>query len=614
MEQITFENITLGGFWGEKQKLNRETTIYNVYNRFKDTGRFDAFKCNWKEGDPKKPHIFWDSDVYKWIEAVAYIITKSPDEKLEAIVDETVAEIKKNRLEDGYYNSYYIVTDPKLRFTNRDCHELYCLGHMIEAAVAYFNSTKKRDLLEIAEDYADLVEKIFKNEDSAAFSTPGHEEIELALIKLYECTGNKKHLALARHFINMRGTSKKDASKEGWLKEAAYSQSHLPVREMREAVGHCVRAVYLYSALADLAKADGDEKLKEACEALFDDIAYKKMYITGGLGAARIGEAFSEAFDLPNSLAYSETCAAIGLALFCRRMSLLEANGKYDDVAETAIYNTVLSGCSLDGKSFFYENPLEINLKEREHILKSRCSSVRFPLTQRVEVFDCSCCPPNFTRFVASIGDFLYSKDESTVYIHHYADSESEFDGIKLIQRTDYPKDGKVNITLENLKGKSVALRIPSWSEKTDIKVNNNALVAASENGFVYVDIISDKTEIEIDFNMKARLIEGNPLIQNNFGRVALRRGPVVYCLEALDNPTPLRALAVSTALNEEIIPDEYFGLPIITTDGVMYKEFDGLYRTLEAEKTPLRLKFIPYAAFANRKESDMLVWIRTNN
>lgn len=610
MKQISFEKTELGGFWCEKQKLNSTVTVYSVYNRFHDTGRFDAFKCDWHEGAPKKPHIFWDSDVYKWIESVAYIISKSPNERLEKIADETISLIKKNRTKDGYYNSYYLVTDVNKRFSERDNHELYCLGHMIEAAVAYYNATKKRELLEVAEDYVSLVEKIFVKEKSAAFDTPGHEEIELALIKLYKCTKNERYLSLARHFVNTRGTSEKDRVAEGFLREPLYSQSHLPVRKMTEALGHCVRGVYLYSAMADLARIDGDAELFKACDALFDNMVNKKMYITGGLGSARIGEAFSEAYDLPNSLAYSETCAAIGLALFCRRMSLIKPDSKYDDVAEKALYNAMLAGCSLDGKSFFYENPLEINLAERKNILKYRCKEQRFSITQRKEVFDCSCCPPNYTRFIASLGDFLYSTDENTVYIHHYCAGNSSFDGISISQKTDYPENGNVKISVSGLKGKRLALRIPSWSKKTKVRLNKMPVTTTPENGFLYMDITEDTAETELDFDMTVRLIEGNPLLQNSLGRVALTRGPVVYCLEGIDNPTPLRSLAVCTKLNATVTKSDFFGLPTIEADGVKREPFTGLYREYRNATTPVRLKFIPYACFANRGESDMLVWM----
>lgn len=611
MEQIPFYNIKLGGFWQQRQKLNKEATVPNVYKRFKETGRFDAFKCDWHEGMEHKPHIFWDSDVAKWLESVGYLTYEYRDPELEKIVDETVDLIEKNQGDDGYFNIYYTVCEPDKRFTNRMNHELYCAGHLIEGAIAYYEATGKRKFLDCMEKYALYIKKVFVDEDSAEFSTPGHEELELALVKLWKCTGKDVYLELARHFVNTRGTSEKDFASPYYISHA-YAQSHIPVREMREAVGHSVRACYLYSAMADLAAIDNDEELKTACKAIFDDIADKKMYITGGVGSARIGEAFSEAYDLPNSIAYTETCAAISLALFARRMAIFDHDAKYDDVAERALYNGIISGYSLDGKSFFYENPLEINLKEREMTKKYRDEHPRFPITQRVEVFGCSCCPPNITRFVASVGDFLYSTDEDTLFIHHYAASEAQFGGTKITQITDYPHNGNVVIKIVSTDMKKCALRIPGWCENADLLFNGKK--AEADRGFVYFELGSGENIIEADFNMQPFLAEANPLIENNFGRAVLQYGPMVYCLEGVDNETPLRALAVSKELNATVKYDGFFKANIIETDGIRYETFDGLYRPFCAKGEKIRLKFIPYFGFANRGESDMLVWVRADS
>ena len=613
MEHIPFYNIRLGGFWQQRQKLNKEVTVPNVYKRFKETGRFDAFRCDWKEGEDFKPHIFWDSDVAKWLESVGYLCYEYRDPELEKRVDETVDLIEKNQGEDGYFNIYYTVCEPDNRFTNRMNHELYCAGHLIEGAVAYYEATGKRKFLDCMEKYALYIKKVFVDEDSAKFSSPGHEELELALVKLWKCTGKDVYLELARHFVNVRGTSEKDFASPYYISQA-YAQSHIPVREMREAVGHSVRACYLYSAMADLAAIDGDEGLKAACEALFDDIAYKKMYITGGIGSARVGEAFSESYDLPNSIAYTETCAAIALALFARRMSLYNHDSKYADIAERALYNGIISGYSLDGKSFFYENPLEINLREREMTKKYRDEHPRFPITQRVEVFGCSCCPPNITRFIASIGDFLYSTDDGTLFIHQYAQSEAQFGKTKITQITDYPHNGKVTIKIESADCRRAAVRIPSWCTNADIKFNGKKAAAAADRGYVYFELCGGENTVEIDFNMQPVLIEANPLIENNFGRAALQYGPIVYCLEGVDNKEPLRSLAVSKELNAKITYDEYFKANVIEADGIKYERFDGLYRPFEAKGEKIRLKFIPYFAFANRGESDMLVWVRVSD
>ena len=356
MEFIGFDKVSLeSGFLHEKQKLNREVTLDAVYNRFYETGRFDAFKCDWKEGMEKQPHYYWDSDVAKWMEAVAYILKKESNPELEAKVENLIDEIEKNQSPDGYFNIFFTVIEPDKRFFERTAHELYCAGHLFEAAVAYFECTGKDRFLKLMEKYADHIIRVFVEEKTAKFITPGHEEIELALVRMYSATKKKKYLDLAKFFIDNRGYA--EAEKE------YYSQSHLPVREQKTAEGHAVRACYLYAAMADVAYETGDTELYEVCKTLFADIVNKKMYITGGIGSTRKGEAFTVPYDLKNDKAYAETCAAISLMFFAHRMMRFENDAKYADVIERVLYNGMISGLSLDGTSFFYENPLEIDLK-----------------------------------------------------------------------------------------------------------------------------------------------------------------------------------------------------------------------------------------------------------
>ena len=606
MKTVTFDKVTLGGFWKNRFDINKNATIPTVYDRFSETGRFDAFKCDWKEGQPKRPHIFWDSDIAKWIEAVAYAITKCPDGRLEEIVDGVVDLIEKNRDESGYFNIYFTVCEPENRFTNRMAHELYCAGHLIEAAVAYKNATGKDKFLRLMCDYADYIEKVFFIEDSAEFSTPGHEEIELALVKLYEATGEKRYLEMSRRFVDKRGTSKKDEDSPFYISHA-YDQSHKPVREMENATGHSVRATYLYCAMADLALRLGDKSLLDACKRLFKSIAEKQMYITGGIGSTAYGERFTEDYDLPNDVAYSETCASIGLALFARRMSLLDPDSVYADIAEIAIYNCALAGVSLDGKSFFYVNPLEINL-ERYRKNKEYYQRKDNLLTQRVEVFDCSCCPPNIARFVASIGDFLYTYDENTVFVHHYFESEAEFEGIKITQKTDYPNSGRVIISACGLGCRRLAVRVPGWCES--FSVNGKPFEGETVKGYAFLTAQNGES-ITLDFAMECRLAAANPAVEADIGRVALCRGPIVYCAERVDNGVPLNNLSVSARLNPSLEFDEKMQAYKIEADGFEDGSFGELYRTYRPDFKPRRIKFIPYFAFANRGESDMLVWIR---
>ncbi len=607
-KSVSFRDIRTDGFWKYREELNRTVSIPTVYDRFVDTGRFDAFKFEWKEDDDKQPHIFWDSDVAKWIESVAYSLQKHPDKNLEDIVDGVVSLIEKNQGDDGYFNIYFTVCEPDNRFVNRMAHELYCAGHLTEAAVAYYYATGKKTFLDCMCKYIDYIEKVFKIEDSAEFCTPGHEEIELALVKLYDCTKEERYLELAKWFVDKRGTCQKDFDSPYYISHA-YDQSHIPVREMSDADGHSVRAMYLYCAMADLALKTGEKAMFDACRRLFESTATKRMYITGGIGSTPYGEAFSTDYDLPNELAYSESCAAIGLALFARRMSLLDADSLYADVAERAIYNGFLSSTSLDGKAFFYENPLEINLKNREIINKFYNTKQHWQITQRLEVFDCSCCPPNITRFVASIGDFLYTYNDSAVFVHHYMASDAEFDGITVKQTTDYPLNGKIAIKANGLGGRQLAVRVPAWCDNPVITVDGKAFDGEIKKGYAYISA-ADGADIVLDFEMKVALIQANPRVKANIGKVAVTRGPVVYCLEGVDNGENLDTLFVNSKdIGAKLTYNEAMHAYTLETNGFVLNAFDSLYRTATDDMQEKTLKFIPYFAFANRGETDLLVW-----
>ena len=595
MERIDFKNTTVtGGFWKKKQDMARKTTVYAVYDRFVETGRFDAFKFGWKEGDPQKPHYFWDSDVAKWIEGASYILAKHRDKKLEKIIDGTVAQIEKNQGADGYFNIYFTVIEPEARFSDRSKHELYCAGHLIEAAVAYYESTGKRRFLDAMIRYADYIYDRFYIRRDTPFSTPGHEEIELALVKLYKCTGDEKYLTLSKFFIDGRG-------KEG----EPNNQSHLPAREQTEAVGHAVRAAYFYSGMADVAKLTGDKELKRACEKIFDDIKDRKMYVTGGIGSTSSGEAFTVPYDLPNLVAYSESCAAIGLAFFASRMLDLKIDSKYSDVIERVIYNGFLSSTSLDGKSFFYVNPLEIipYLPSRENGT-GYGKSMRLPDLQRKEVFSCSCCPPNILRFIPSIANFLYSDDGKTLYVHQYMQSKTTImrgeTTLNVSQTTRYPESGAVKIKVTGGDTR-VAVRVPFWCEKHFDTVK----------GYAYYDVKDGET-LSLDFGMPTRFIEARREVVLDCGKYAVMRGPVVYCMEGVDNDTPLRDIKIDRRAKFTRGFDDSLGVPTLKIAAWKRKAADGapLYRpaAFAFERTTATL--IPYYAFANRGESEMRVWL----
>ena len=608
--KIAQVNIT-GGFWHERQELNRDVTLDSVREQFENTGRFAAFRFDWQEGQPNRPHIFWDSDVAKWLESAAYILGKNKDKTLEAYVDNVVDLIEKNQDKNGYFNIYFTVCEPDNRFFNRNAHELYCAGHLIEAAVAYYEATGKDKFLKSMCRYADHIEKVFKIDDSAEYSTCGHEEIELALVKLYHCTGEKRYLELSKHFVDIRGTA---ASKEVIAHENdIYLQDHLPVREQTTAEGHSVRAGYLFSAMADLSKEYGDKELFEACQKLFRNITERRMYITGGVGSTSSGEAFTVDYDLPNASAYAETCAAIALYMFANRMSRNEANSIYADAAERAMYNGIISGISLDGKSFFYENPLEINLFDRSLPQKAKA---RFPITQRLEVFGCSCCPPNMTRFIASLGENIYAYDNETVFVHHYMANEAEFQmagkTVEIEQKTEYPNDGNVEFSLKNMSGKTLAVRIPGWCRQYIITVDDKNVKPKIEAGYAYIPCEADDVKITLELDMRPQWLEANGHVFECAGMVALQKGPIVYCAEAADNGDELWSLRADVCVEVKDYFEHSLNLQVLKTEG--YRKTDSkvkdLYTPVGEGYQPQTIKFIPYYAFANRGESEMRVWL----
>lgn len=589
MKNLTFDKTVINnGFWKFYSDLDRSSVVYNVYNRFKETGRFDALKCSWREGMPNKPHIYWDSDIFKWIEGVAYLIEHSPEPQLEKLVDEMIDDIEENQREDGYFNSYYLTIEPDNIFTERHNHELYCLGHAIEAAIAYHKATKKDKFLNCALKNIDMVYRTFITEKTASFITPGHEEIELALLKLYEYLGDKKHLELARHFINMRGSNDLEP------KETEY-QSDVPLREAKDAVGHSVRACYLYTAMAMLAKIDNDIELKQACERLFDDIVNYKMSVTGGVGADHNREIFSYKYDLPNSDTYNETCAAIALTMFANEMQEMNVNSLYGDIIERVIYNGFISGLSLKGDKFFYTNPLEIDRKKYAR-------STYQPICERVKVFDCSCCPPNVVRMLASIQKYAYTVDENNVYCNQFMDTVTTFtvDGkeAKLVQKTEYPLNGKITFTYS---GEPVNLfvRIPAWC----VEFNEQ-----TENGYKKYTL-NDGDTVSLELPMNIHFIEANPYAQDNSGRYAVQRGPVVYCMEEIDNGENLRDITLLEKSEVLVKSEDDIPAPVIYMEAERRFPTNQLYRLKNSERQRFTARLIPYFSFANRQASDMLVW-----
>ena len=542
--------------------------------------------------------VFQDSDVYKWLEAVAYSLRNHPDKELEEKADAIVDLICGAQLDNGYLDTLYVINNRDEIFANlKDFHELYCFGHMAEAAVAYADATGNQKLLNAVCRFADLICATFGENGIKGY--PGHEIAEMALVKLYDATGRKRYLETAKFFIDERG--KKPyyydivLGKETVNDNYHYNQAHTQPENQHEAVGHAVRGVYLYSGMADVAKRFGDEKLYYACTKLAENIINKKMYITGGIGSTVDGESFSFDYDLPNDLAYSETCASIGLIFFAQRMLEISPDARIADAVERALYNTVLSGMSQDGKSFFYVNPLEV-LPEASH-KDSRKHHVK-PVRQKW--FGCACCPPNLARLISSIGEYCYTENDGMLFIHQFIGSDVESVNADLKITSSYTKDGRVTIDIKPKKAFILAVRIPLWCNKYSISTQYEL-----KDGYAYIRI-SDDCVIECDFEMKPRMIRCSNRVRANTDKVAVTRGPFVYCVEEADNGKSLQMLKISKN------PCFRISGNTVIADGYREIDCEELYSEWnEAECEKTEIKFIPYYLWGNRGENEMSVYIR---
>ena len=595
---MDFRNVKLtNGFWKHMEDLNSSVTIDAVWNRFEETGRIDAFKFDWHEGMENKPHFFWDSDVVKWMEGACYIMCREERPDLREKVEMLIERIEEHQEESGYFNIYFTVCEPDKRFSNRDWHELYCAGHLFEAAVAYYYATGSDRLVKIATKYADFIEKVFMIDKAAPFMTPGHEEIELALIKLYKVTGTERYLKLAEFFLKNRAKNDKDTM---LFNVPEYAQDYEPVEEMTSAVGHAVRCMYLLCSMVDCAKHTDNKEMLESCKRVYNDIVNSKMYITGGLGATHHAEAFSVPYDLPNETAYAETCAAIGFMFFADRMCKYTREAKYADSVERAMYNGMCSGISLSGDAFFYENPLEINLANRKRV-SVRVGIERLPITQRKKVFDCSCCPPNLNRVLSSMGGYIYDIDGAVGYVNQFADSVLSCGEAEIVQKTNYPWDGRVSITAKGLD--TLYIRIPAWCK--NFSLNKDYTIS---NGYAVVK--NDGEEIVFDMDIKPVIINSRPEVVANVGKAAVMRGPIVYCAEAVDNCENLHSLVLTNTDGAiESYSDEFHGI-ILELNGLKLISSTELYSELPPTSENVKIKLIPYYGFANRGENSMLVWL----
>ncbi len=629
---VPLQNVSIEDtFWQPRLETNRDVTLKIEEKQLAETGRLKAWKLNWKPGDPNKPHKFWDSDVAKWLEAVAYTLEKSPNKELETSADSVIDDIAAAQQPDGYLNSCFTVVAPEKRWTNlRDDHELYCAGHLMEAAVAYWRATGKRKFLDTLERYTEHIAARFGPEEGKIKGYPGHEEIELALVRLYRATGKQQYLNLAEFFIDQRGQEPnffvQEAEARGEDPERttapclAYWQAHVPVREQDTAEGHAVRAIYLYCGMADVAAETHDTTLFQACRRLFDNITKRRMYLTGGVGSAHKGERFTFDYDLPNESAYAETCAAIALVFFAHRMLQLEPHAAYADVMERALYNNVLAGVSLDGKTFFYVNPLAVYPPMAEYARYNKGKSD----FQRNEWFGTSCCPPNIARILASLGSYIYSYDSDNIWVHLYISGTAEIpcdgENVTLTQDTEYPWQDQIGLTVNTTTHREIALnlRLPGWCNAPALQLNGEDVDLAEHTHNGYVTLKRQWTEgdrINLTLPMPPRKIEAHPEVRQNAGKIALQRGPLVYCLEEEDNGKRLHDIHLPDNADVQVVdaPELFGGIKTLQANAFIRDEADWenrLYRPVQDTFRAKPIHAIPYCFWANRTPGEMQVWI----
>jgi uncharacterized protein len=623
--QITFEDR----FWAPRLEVNRTVTIPHIYRQCEETGRISAFDLNFQRPVPSPiVLIFGDSDPAKWLEAASYSLATHPDPALAALVDSFADKIIHAQQPDGYLNTHFIVTQPEMRWRNlRDWHELYCAGHLIEAAVAHYQATGQHKLLDALCRYADHIDLTFGREPGQKRGYCGHPEIELALVKLYETTNNPRYLKLATYFVNERGQephyfdietrARGEDPAQYWAKTYEYCQAHVPIREQAKVVGHAVRAMYLLSAVADLAHENDDPTLLETSKQLWNNLATKRMYLTGGIGAAHNIEGFTQDYDLPDETAYAETCATIGMMLWNHRLLQFSGESKYADMIERALYNGFLSGISLDGTRFFYENPLA---SAGHH--------------HRQGWFNCPCCPPNLARILASMGQYFYSTDANDIWVHLYGQNTAKMHvsgrELSLRQVTKYPWEGdvKFEVGVDSPEHFTLHLRVPAWCERWHVGVNGEPVEQtangelSTRNGYIRLTREWNPGDVvEYKMDMPIQVIWAHPAVRDLQGRVALERGPIVYCLEGVDHAgIPLDRIAidphdVSKEFQAEHDENLLGGVSLLRGKGTIVDESEWenvLYRNQAPASKSIDITAIPYYAWENRSVGEMRIWLRS--
>ena len=586
IEQIDFSHVKINdNFWSPRLSKHVSATLPVCIDQIENqTGRIRNFE-NAAKGEGEHSGIFFDdSDVYKALEGMAYSLINNPDPELEKKADEWIDKFAAAQQPDGYINTFYTLTGLDKRWTNMDKHEMYCAGHMIEAGVAYYQATGKRKLLDVCIRMTDHMMSQFG--PGKRHWVPGHEEIELALVKLYQTTQEQKYLDFAYWLLEERGHGHGTMGDEGkW--NPVYYQDIVPVRQLTDISGHAVRCMYLYCGMADVAALKNDTGYIAAIDRLWDDVVHRNMYITGGIGSSRDNEGFTEDYDLPNLDAYCETCASVGMVLWNQRMNQLTGDSKYIDVLERSLYNGALAGISLGGDRFFYVNPLE---SKGDH--------------HRQEWYGCACCPSQLSRFLPSIGNYIYASSDDALWVNLYIGNTGQIrigeTDILLTQETDYPWDGSVKLTISTSQPleKEIRLRIPNWCKTYDLSINGKRINVSEEKGYAVIKDWKSQDVIALDMDMPVEIVAADPHVKENFGKRVIQRGPLVYCMEEIDNPEYFDQiqLSPSTTFQTAFVSDILNGIKTIKTNG----------RAQSAT-------FIPYYAWDNRKAGKMRVWIPYN-
>ena len=624
---VNFADVRIeGDFWRERLETVLKRTIPSQHRQLEQNGILESLTLPQPVPPlriPRNRHnfttqIFWDSDVGKWIEAASYALAHRRDADIEAKVDDIVERLARAQLPDGYLNCWYIERELENRWTNlRDNHELYCAGHLLEGAVAYVHATGKRRFLDVMLKYVDHIMATFGPSLKQKHGYCGHQEIEIGLIKLYGITKDRRHLDFATYLINERGhqpphyfdveaVARGEDPKDFWARTYEYNQSHKPVRQQDKVVGHAVRAMYMFAAMADLAAELGDAELKCACEILWRDVTSRQMYVTGGLGPSKFNEGFTEYYDLPNETAYAETCASVALIFWAQRMLNIELDGRYADVLEQALYNGALSGLSRDGEHYFYENPLASDGKHT-----------------RWAWHTCPCCTMNVSRLVASVGSYFYSTGADTLAVHLYGGSSARVNvgghTVSIKETSNYPWSGRISLRIdpESPSEFAVRLRIPGWARSAAASVNGAPVGVGGTILRGYLEIRrrwKAGDTIELDLPMPVERVYANPNVRMDVGRVALKRGPLVYCAEQADNGVSVLRLRLprTARVAPEQRTDLFDGIVTLVADGHAVEDgLDGdLYRLAAPESQETTWTALPYFLWNNRAPGPMAVWI----